>query len=809
MLHNRTTEVCCSLQTVLVCAVLVAACAARAQTPPASTGTNQSWDAVAPPGSTNFTPLPAGGSQADRLNAIRALRAARSNQTAGAVSPLTASQDALSAPPVTLRPAGSTAAGTNPAAPLAAAAVAPVAAAAAVPGPAVVPQANPPVAVPGGAAVPTPGLVIPTAAAVPTVGAAGAPGAAAAGAAATATTNEMDELIPPGMIDFRGADLNQVLTIYSELKNRTLLRPPTLNAAQQIVLQTRGNLTRKEAIQALDTVLGLAGVGVVDVGEKFCEVTPIQQIGQVGAPIGFTTNADRTLPEMGQYVTHVIQLTYTKPTELVPILTPFASAGLQGGILPIDSSGILVLRDLAPNVKRMLEMIKKVDVAVPSEYVSEVIPIKYAMASDIASALNSLSSGGGGTTLGSAAGGGARTTGARSTSGFGRSGFGTTGYPGSTYPGQTQFGQQGTTTPTTTPTPGGSSFTDRLRNIINRASASGEIQVLGQTKIIADERTNSLLIFATRPDMEMIKKIVSQLDVVLAQVLIEAAILQVSLNDSKNLGISYLQTSPSHPGNYFSGIGAINNGTVLNGANFATQVGTNAVSGIPSGFSYLAQLGNDLDVTVTALASSTKARILQRPRIQTSHAVPATLFVGEQRPYPVSSYYGGGAFGGYASIQQLQIGVNIEVTPLINPDGLVVMDIHTKIDSFEGNVTIQNVGDVPITSSKDATAKVAVRDRDTIMLGGLIETDKNSNNSGVPFLKDVPLLGYLFRSSAANESRTELIVLIRPTVLPTPEVAALAARAEKEKMPGVRQSEREMQKEETKRLQRANQQFNQ
>ena len=118
----------------------------------------------------------------------------------------------------------------------------------------------------------------------------------------------------------------------------------------------------------------------------------------------------------------------------------------------------------------------------------------------------------------------------------------------------------------------------------------------------------------------------------------------------------------------------------------------------------------------------------------------------------------GGAFGGYASIQQLQIGVTIEVTPLINPDGLVVMDIHVKIDSFEGNVTIQNVGDVPVTSSKDANAKVAVRDRDTIMLGGLIQTQKTDNNSGVPLLKDIPLLGFLFRTSSYDNSRQELIV---------------------------------------------------
>ena len=179
--------------------------------------------------------------------------------------------------------------------------------------------------------------------------------------------------------------------------------------------------------------------------------------------------------------------------------------------------------------------------------------------------------------------------------------------------------------------------------------------------------------------------------------------------------------------------------------------------------------------------------------------------MGESRPYPTSSYYGGGAYGGYSSIQQLQIGVRLDVTPLINPDGLVVMDIHPKIDSFEGNVTIQNVGDVPITSEKEAQAKVSVRDHDTIILGGLIETDKNKNKSGVPFLMDIPMLGYLFRSRAMWTRRgSELIVLIRPTVLPTPEIAALTATAEKNKMPEVLGMQKEVQQEEAQRLKQLN-----
>ena len=108
-----------------------------------------------------------------------------------------------------------------------------------------------------------------------------------------------------------------------------------------------------------------------------------------------------------------------------------------------------------------------------------------------------------------------------------------------------------------------------------------------------------------------------------------------------------------------------------------------------------------------------------------------------------------------------------------------------------------------MTASKQASAKVSVRDHDTIILGGLIETDKNKSNSGVPFLKDVPLLGYLFRGSHADETRKELLVLIRPTVLPTPEIAALTAAAEKNKMPGVRETEKELRADEMRRLKAA------
>ena len=220
----------------------------------------------------------------------------------------------------------------------------------------------------------------------------------AASSLAGTTNSSADQPLPEGMIDFRGADLNQVLEIYSMLVNRTLLRLSTL--AGTIVLKTQGQLTIREGIQALEAVLALNGITMVAVGEKFVKVVGEAQSGSAAA--AFNTNSAGQLPDLGQYVTHVVQLKYAKPSELVPVLTPFAK--IPNAIVPLEANQILILRDYAENVKRMLEMVNKIDVALPSEFVEEVIPIKYAKASEIAGALNSLGSGGGGATVGGGGG---------------------------------------------------------------------------------------------------------------------------------------------------------------------------------------------------------------------------------------------------------------------------------------------------------------------------------------------------------------------------------------------------------------------
>ncbi|HEY3931231.1 MAG TPA: secretin N-terminal domain-containing protein, partial [Verrucomicrobiae bacterium] len=508
---------------------------------------------------------------------------------------------------------------------------------------------------------------------------------------ATAATAE--ETIPAGNINFQGVDVSQVLDVYAQLVGRTVLHAGLPTA--QIVLKTETPLTKTEAIQALQAVLALNGISVINVGDKFVKVVPSEQANTAGAEFN---NSDVTnLPDLGSYVTRIVQLKYVKPSEMVPIIQPFAK--LANSIISIDSNGILVLRDDAENVKRMMEMIDQVDIAVPEEFISEVIPIKYAMVDDIANALNSL--GGSSSAIGSATTPGSHT----SVSGFSNGGAGAGGAQNGYNPNQARtLGSNPNGTPSS-----GNSFSSRLQQIISRAATGGqgEIQVLGQTKIIADERSNSLLVFASRQDMNTIKDIVSKLDVLLSQVLIESVIMDVSLNHGWNFGVSAVQ-NPKNFTPSIIGAGGINNGNpfmqFLQGftTNYVTTgTGTNAVTSIGSivssvtsagnsnsifgnnlsgGLSYFGNIGPTWDVALQAAAADSSVTVIQRPRIQTSQAKEASFFVGETVPYVTSTYNGGSIGGNSSSYSQLSVGVELDVTPFINPDGLVVMDINQEID---------------------------------------------------------------------------------------------------------------------------------
>jgi general secretion pathway protein D len=470
-------------------------------------------------------------------------------------------------------------------------------------------------------------------------------------------------------------------------------------------------------------------------------------------------------------------------------------------IIPLDSNGILIIRDYAENVKRMLEMIERVDVNVPAEYVSEVIPIKYALAEDIANVLSGLGGSGGSTvSFGSSPGAAPTISGVAGRPGvagaLGTAGLGVNRtLPGAATP-------PSAATPNGTPATG-TPFQTRLQAIIQRASTGAgqpdQIQIFGQTKIIADQRSNSLLVFATQADMERIKEVVSKLDVLLSQVLIESAIIDVQLDKGLQVGVSAAQ----NPKTFSPSQGIAGGGGSVNGPSFLQFLGAAATNGnyslstnsssifgnvLAGGLSYFGNIGPTWDLALQAAATDNSSTIIQRPRIQTSQAKAASFFVGQTVPY-VTSTYSGGVNGNSSSYSQLSVGVELDVTPYINPDGLVVMDINQEIDDISGSTAIEGVGNIPDTDKRTLSSEIAVKDKDTIMLGGFVRSDKTHDKSGVPFLQDIPLLGNLFTQRNDSKDRTETVVLIRPTVLRTPTEAAAQAVKEEQRLPGVEHAE--------------------
>jgi general secretion pathway protein D len=613
--------------------------------------------------------------------------------------------------------------------------------------------------------------------------------------------------------DFLGIPLDPLLDIYAELIHRTLLRstsgPGAVPKDATIALKTQSPLTHAEAIIALETILGMNGITIVPIGDKFAKVVAEAQAGAEGGPISTNTN---NMPEAGKMVTQVVQIKYTDIKDLSEVLTPFSR--MPKSIIALPSTQTLILRDYAENVDRMLEMIKKIDVVTPLVIKPRVIPIKYALASDIASALSALGASGGVSVGKSSTGANFSLNNSRGGSGGGfggtGGGIGQGGYGSQGGMGSSVFGQANNTSALNSAATGArSSFQQNLAGIVKNAAGAGQFQLFGQTKIIADERTNSLLVFANDEDMKMITNIIEKLDVVLPQVLLDAIIMEINLQDTQNTGVSYL--AQRQGGGTFTGAGGINNlssaaSSFLSGSSSSTTNGTTTVTGsgstlanLPGGFSYFSKWGNDLNVVMEAVAGDSRVNVLSRPRIQTSHAVPADLFIGNTVPYVTGTYNYGYGSGPSSQYTQLEVGIHLQVLPLINKDGLVVMDIQADVEQLGPDVQISGVGGVPTTTKRQAGAKVAVKDGETIILGGFISDSRSLSDSGIPGLMNIPWLGNLFKSKSIENLRTELIMLMRPTVLPSPELAAVVAREERNKLSGVKQAELEIRQEEEDR----------
>ncbi|MCC6232355.1 MAG: hypothetical protein IT580_06900 [Verrucomicrobiales bacterium] len=675
-------------------------------------------------------------------------------------------------------------------------------------------SAQPPVAPPGGnpaSSTPTPAVRpiqsrlrgSPGGAVTPTLApAAGAP-APVSGASTNApaegepsmTPEEAAQLTDDDLVTLNlpNAPLETALDLYAGLVRRVLLRPPQL-AGGPINLKFE-DLTRTEAIEAMNAVLALNNISVIPVGEKFMKVVPSQQAVQEGAKAD--DQPAETYSELGQFVTKLIKVTKIKPGDIAQAVQQFASGKVQNPVLVFDDQNFFIVRDMSANVKRMAELIKELDVTPELDYKLEVIPIRYGKVDEIFDTLNSV-------VTGSPSSGAGRTS--NRASGFrsgttGSTGTGTTGGNSPFSPQQNNLANRTGAGGTGMTSPGGarSTFADRLRQVSSAAvggGGGGQYNLLADARIIPDMRSNSLLVYANKEDFKMLTNIVAKIDTLLAQVLIESIILEVGLEKGKDFGVSMAQR-PQQFGNWATAGGSVNDASIA----------TNLLGSIlPGGFSYFGQYRDDFSVAITAIANDSNAKVLARPRIQTTHAQSAQFEIGDTVPYPRSSspYYGGGigtSYQPYTTYDEKAVTTRLNVTPYITPDGLVTLEVEQVIDQLGPSVKVGQ-DEVPTIRTRSASAVLSVRDREPVILGGFITDRSTESNSGVPWLKDIPVLGWAFRSKNSFKQRSELIVLIRPTILNTPQDATRLAELEQRSLPNAAATVREFQREEAEMAER-------
>ncbi len=459
-------------------------------------------------------------------------------------------------------------------------------------------------------------------------------------------------------------------------------------------------------------------------------------------------------------------------------------SGVAGGTgsLPSDSFDVtadertntLIFRATEDNLRELDLLVKALD-GDPTEASSTVVvPLKNASADNVATVLQQLlrSTGGGGTSA--ATTGRSTTTGGTTRTGTSSSGTRTgTSSSGSSFGGSTgsfsRMAPGGDPEEEPPAAPGADPAAEGLRLApgaptdsavedpeAESRSASGPGGVSGQVDVRSDTESNAVLIRTAPRNLDAIRKLIAELDQVRQQVLIKVLIAEVTLDDTLRFGVQ----------------GYWENGWRINGETQTQRFGTNFGADFsavqPSGSGFLYRLaGDEVDLRLQALNKDGRLKVLSTPRILALHNELASINVGKDIPEVVSTRYDNNG-NQINTIQRRDIGIILQVTPRINPDGLVTMTVHPEVSTLAPNsesVEIQPGVYSPVINRNFADTTVAVPHGKTVVIGGLIREIENKTVNKIPLLGDIPLLGYLFRTDEIIKQQAELMIFLTPFVV--------------------------------------------
>jgi type IV pilus assembly protein PilQ len=300
-----------------------------------------------------------------------------------------------------------------------------------------------------------------------------------------------------------------------------------------------------------------------------------------------------------------------------------------------------------------------------------------------------------------------------------------------------------------------------------KAGSKSLLSARGQVSV--DTRTNTLLVLETRERLGEIRNLIARLDVPVRQVLIESRIVIANNDFSKSLGSRFGVTG-------FSNLGREPVGVTSGSVNTTTEIVNNILSGNQNSFGSdrlnvnlpvasagrigFAILGSNylVDLELSALQAEGRGEVLSTPRVVTANAMQASIEQGVEIPYQEASS------SGATSVSFKKAVLALQVTPQITPDDRIIMDLNVKNDS-RGQDVNSGLGQIPSIDTREVTTQVLVNNGETVVLGGVYQQTQSFSVTKVPLLGDLPLLGYIFRTTNAVNNKRELLIFVTPKIL--------------------------------------------
>jgi type IV pilus assembly protein PilQ len=323
----------------------------------------------------------------------------------------------------------------------------------------------------------------------------------------------------------------------------------------------------------------------------------------------------------------------------------------------------------------------------------------------------------------------------------------------------------------------------KAQDMATLIKSTGRSLLSPRGNVSVDARTNTLLLQDTADRLEDIRRLVSTLDIPVRQVRIESRLVIVNNDFERELGAilgftgvnknganGLITTTGSAAGtdsivssalNNLSATGTINPVSLPTGTNAANRYNVNLPVASPAGSIALGVLGSDylLDLELSAAQTETRADIISSPSVITANQKQATIMQGTEIPYQES------ASSGATSIQFKSAVLQLQVTPQITPDNRIILDLDVKKDTV-GTIVVASGGvNVPSIDTQEITTQVLVSDGQTVVLGGILQTTHRIDETKVPYLGDVPILGNLFKTTTKTDDKDELLIFVTPKII--------------------------------------------